>query len=136
MSGDMPKGWALTTLAECLVDFRNGWTYDTRANDGSLPITRIETIANGEINYQRVGFTKADERIQAFRLRRNDILFSHINSVEHIAKVAIKNDDADLYHGMNLMRLRPGDRVVPGFLFARLQSEETKFTSAPHVRGQ
>jgi len=126
MSSEMPEGWEAVSLSECLDDFRNGWTYDTRATDGSLPITRIETIAKGDINYDRVGLTKPDERIEAFRLRRNDILFSHINSVEHIAKVAIKRDDKQLYHGMNLMRLRPSGRVVPDFLFARLQSHETR----------
>lgn len=126
MLGDAPQGWEVVSLSECLDDFRNGWTYDTRATDGSLPITRIETIATGNINYDRVGLTKPDERIEAFRLRRDDILFSHINSVEHIAKVAIKRDDKQLYHGMNLMRLRPSSRVVPDFLFARLQSHETR----------
>lgn len=120
------KEWQNVTLADCLDDFRNGWTYDTRANDGKLPITRIETISTGEIDYARVGFAQEDVRIEAFRLQRNDILFSHINSVEHIAKVAMKRDDSVLYHGMNLMRLRPNQRVEPEFLFAQLQLTKTR----------
>lgn len=121
-----PEGWDQVTLADCLDDFRNGWTYDTRAVGGALPITRIETISSGDIDYRKVGFAQADHRIEAFRLRKDDILFSHINSVEHIAKVAMKRDDAVLYHGMNLMRLRPNHRVDPEFLFARLRSNETR----------
>jgi type I restriction enzyme S subunit len=126
MSVEGPEGWEVVCLADCLDDFRNGWTYDARGPDGSLPVTRIETIANGVINYERVGLALPDDRIQPFRMRRDDILFSHINSVEHIAKVAIKRDDKLLYHGMNLMRLRASDRIVPEFLFARLQSRETR----------
>jgi type I restriction enzyme S subunit len=38
----------------------------------------------------------------------------------------MKRDDATLFHGMNLMRLRPNGRVDPEFLFARLQSGETR----------
>ena len=126
MSSELPEGWQDVSLSDCLEDFRNGWTYDTRALDGTMPITRIETISNGEIDYDRIGFAQPDGRIEAFRLRPNDILFSHINSVEHIAKVAIKHDDRPLYHGMNLMRLRPNGQVVPHFLFARLQSEKAR----------
>ena len=125
-NSDIPEGWREVVLSDCLADFRNGWTYDTRALDGTMPITRIETISNGVIDYGRIGFAQLDDRIEAFKLDRNDILFSHINSVEHIAKVAIKVDDRPLYHGMNLMRLRPNERVVPEFLFARLQSEQTR----------
>lgn len=121
-----PEGWNRVTLADCLDDFRNGWTYDARAIGGTLPITRIETISNGDIDYEKVGLAQPDHRMEAFRLRKNDILFSHINSVEHIAKVAMKRDDAVLYHGMNLMRLRPNHRVDPEFLFARLRSNETR----------
>ncbi|OBQ97485.1 restriction endonuclease subunit S [Mesorhizobium sp. AA23] len=126
MSCEVPEGWLEIPLSDCLEDFRNGWTYDTRALDGTVPMTRIETISSGQIDYDRIGFAQPDERIEAFKLRRNDILFSHINSVEHIAKVAIKKDERALYHGMNLMRLRPNAQVVPHFLFARLQSDETR----------
>lgn len=126
MSVEMPEGWQDVSLEDCLYDLRNGWTYDTRATNGTLPITRIETISNGQIDYARVGYATADDRIEAFRLHENDILFSHINSVEHIGKVAIKSDARQLYHGMNLMRLRPNERVVPSFLFALLQSDKTR----------
>ncbi len=126
MSSDLPEDWREIALSDCLEDFRNGWTYDTRATDGLMPITRIETISNGIIDYNRVGFARPDDRLEPFRLHRNDILFSHINSVEHIAKVAIKDDDRALYHGMNLMRLRPNEKVEPRFLYARLQSDATR----------
>lgn len=125
-SEKLPDGWREVLLSDCLADFRNGWTYDTRASNGTLPITRIETISKGVIDYDRIGLAQVDPRIEAFKITRNDILFSHINSVEHIAKVAIKEDDRLLYHGMNLMRLRPNETIVAGFLLARLQSDETR----------
>ena len=83
-------------------------------------ITRIETIADGSINPERVGyfFLSDDDKIK-FSIKEGDILFSHINSPVHIWKVAIstKNYD-DLFHGMNLLLLRGNNKLLdPFFLF-------------------
>ena len=83
-------------------------------------ITRIETIADGSINPERVGyfFLSDDDKIK-FSIKEGDILFSHINSPVHIWKVAIstKNYD-DLFHGMNLLLLRGNKKLLdPFFLF-------------------
>ena len=83
-------------------------------------ITRIETIADGSINPERVGyFLLSDDDKIKFSIKEGDILFSHINSPVHIWKVAIstKNYD-DLFHGMNLLLLRGNKKLLdPFFLF-------------------
>ena len=51
---------------------------------------------------------------------------SHINSVRHIGKVARKQDDRPLIHGMNLMLLRFCCHVDASFGFALLEWDRTK----------
>jgi type I restriction enzyme S subunit len=55
---------------------------------------------------------------------RGDILFSHINSVDHIGKVAFYIGEPPLYHGMNLLLLRAGSSLDSQFLFYWLGSHK------------
>ena len=80
-------------------------------------ISRIETIASGEFNLDRVGYAELDEKEKAkYRLKKGDILFSHINSAPHVGKTAIVNVDADVYHGVNLLLLRPTPAISNDYL--------------------
>lgn len=114
--------WPKVRLGEILLFLRNGTTAHQSSVPTSYPVTRIETIAGGEINWSRVGYLQSpDER---YRLQHGDVLFSHINSGAHMGKVALFADDLPLYHGMNLMLLRPdGMRADPRFVYRVLASE-------------
>jgi type I restriction enzyme S subunit len=88
-----------------------------KSGDG-LPITRIETISNSSIDPQRVGFAGLEEAdSKDWFLKHGDILFSHINSVEHIGKCAVYEGSPEkLVHGMNLLCLRPDSKqLIPEF---------------------
>lgn len=56
--------------------------------------------------------------IAEYKLLPGDILFSHINSEEHLGKTAIFNDkNRFLLHGMNLLLIRPNQNIIfPEFL--------------------
>ncbi len=71
-------------------------------------ITRIETISSWSINEEKVWyFNLTNDEKKKYQINKWDILFSHINSVEHIWKIAIaKKDYLDLFHWMNLLLLR------------------------------
>ena len=73
-----------------------------------LPITRIETIADGTINPAKVGFADLEEsECTDWLLQVGDILISHINSTKHLGKCAIyEGNPPALIHGMNLLALR------------------------------
>jgi len=76
-------------------------------SNGMLPISRIETIWDGVIDFERVKYaqvTKAE--IDKYALQSGDILFSHINSPAHIGKTAIYRSDQTLIHGINLLLIR------------------------------
>ena len=79
--------WVQFKLGEIFSKISNGLTYDTNAEEG-LPVTRIETTTNGKINYEKVGWAPNNYNTKRFSLCYGDILYSHINSLEHIGRVA------------------------------------------------
>jgi type I restriction enzyme S subunit len=108
---------------------RNGTTSSQNTDGIGLPVTRIETIRDGVIDPQRVRYVQLPEQeIERWRLREGDILFSHINSVDHIGKTAIYRGSPEiLIHGMNLLLLRPdGNRVDPEYLLSVLRAAPTR----------
>lgn len=73
-----------------------------------MPITRIETISNSEIDKNKLGYANiTDEQFQDYYLQNGDILMSHINSLSHLGKTAlVSNITENIIHGMNLLLLR------------------------------
>lgn len=95
-------------LPEFFEFIRNGMSVKQDKDGDGLPITRIETIANGTIDEKRFGFAGLQKsEVSKWLLKKGDILFSHINSVEHVGKCAIFDLDVDVVHGMNLLCFRP-----------------------------
>jgi type I restriction enzyme, S subunit len=100
---------------------RNGMSVRQDKSGNGLPITRIETISVGVVDPTRVGFAELrEEDCRDWLLQPGDILFSHINSVEHVGKCAIYEGAPEkLVHGMNLLCLRCDQRqILP--IFAKL----------------
>ena len=88
-----------------------------------LKVSRIETISGHKVNMERIGYVAPFDSSENYRLRIGDILFSNINSVEYIGNTAFIDKDYDLYHGMNLLRLTPNDKVVmPFYLYLLLNT--------------
>lgn len=74
---------------------------------------------------ERVGYVAPFESSENYRLQVGDILFSNINSVEYIGNTAFIDKDYNLYHGMNLLRLIPNDKVVmPFYLYLLLNTNK------------
>ena len=87
---------------------RNGLNCKQTKSGVGSPVSRIETISDGTVNFGRVGYASISHEEKAkYRLRQGDILFSHINSAIHVGKIAIMEEDFELYHGVNLMLVRP-----------------------------
>ena len=111
---------------DAVLEFaRNGLSVKQSKGAGGLPITRIETISDGSINPEKVGFAGLnDDDAHGKFLKDGDILFSHINSVDHIGKCAIYNGKpAKLVHGMNLLNLRCARELVdPDYLLCAMKS--------------
>jgi type I restriction enzyme, S subunit len=93
---------------------RNGMSIKQDKSGEGLPITRIETIANAQIDSLRVGYAGLKENdCLDWIMEPGDILFSHINSVEHIGKCAVYHGAPEkLVHGMNLLCLRCDNSIL------------------------
>lgn len=105
---------------------RNGMNVKQDKSGEGLPITRIETISSATIDAQRVGFAALrEEDCKSWLLERGDILFSHINSVEHIGKCAVYQGTPEkLVHGMNLLCLRcDQNKLLPEFAKYLIRSQ-------------
>ena len=115
--------WEKTSIGECFSKVENGLTYDTD-NTSGVPVTRIETISDKSINYDRVGHPNIDDKISKYELQYGDVLFSHINSLKHIGKTAFYDAAQPLYHGMNLILLRAKKSLDSKFLYYTLNTHK------------
>jgi type I restriction enzyme S subunit len=114
--------WKTVSLGDCLDKMNNGFVYKP-VDSGSISVTRIETISSGKIDYSRIGYADPSPEITKFKMIKGDILYSHINSIEHIGKVALYQEEAELYHGMNLLLLRVSKCSSEFFIYYILTSD-------------
>jgi len=124
--------WVERKLGE-VCDISSGIMGDTSLSDGNYKITRIETISDGEINKNRIGYCnkKPDS---CYLLHKGDILYSNINSLKHIGKVAIFGEEDKLYHGINLLRLVVKNNLyVSDFIYQQLNTEKKKNWAKAHA---
>jgi len=107
-------------LKDITEHVRNGKSIKNSSDGVGLPITRIETISDGNFNQEKLGYggVKDQDKIRDYWLRDGDILMSHINSPKHLGKSAIFNHNGlDIIHGMNLLCIRPKkDDIIPEYL--------------------
>ena len=113
----MKKGWKIATLGDVLAVLKNGVNCKQDKSGKGQRISRIESIASATFDMNRVGYASLSEaERKKYRLERGDILFSHINSAIHVGKTATFDIDEDVYHGVNLLLMRPKAEVASGFL--------------------
>lgn len=120
--GIIPQEWEVKFLGDLLSRCANGLTYDVSITSG-IPVTRIETISTGEINYAKVGYITNESGYEIFRMQKGDILYSHINSLSQIGKVAYYKGDKEIYHGMNLLLLRANESLDKQYLYYTLLTD-------------
>lgn len=119
------EGWERSILSDQLELIRNGYSGKQIGQVTNFPVSRIETISNGIIDQSKVGYVNFIP--DSYLLKPGDILFSNINSLKHIGKVAQVSDEIRLFHGMNLLVLRPVKQVDNKFLFYKLVNSKTWF---------
>ncbi|MGT2910788.1 restriction endonuclease subunit S [Streptococcus cameli] len=128
---DFDKDWDKKKIKEVFY-VSSGFTGDSSLNDGKYYITRIETIADGKVNIDKLGFSNILPN-ENYKLNRGDILYSNINSISHIGKVALFNVDKIIYHGINLLRLVHKSQFNAEFLFYQLNTDEKRAWARSHA---
>lgn len=125
-----------TPLGIALESIRNGMNVKQDKSGEGIPVTRIETISNSEVNASRVGYANLSyDDCKEWLLEPGDILFSHINSVEHVGKCAIyRGSPKTLAHGMNLLRLRCAPNIAyPDYIVRVVRSPLVRSRMLPFV---
>ena len=106
----------MARLEDVFSVIRNGASIKQTDGAGGLPITRIETISNREVDRNKFGYAGIKDigKYHEYILRDGDILMSHINSEKHLGKVALykKQGNEIIIHGMNLLMLRANESLV------------------------
>ncbi|MCE2579476.1 restriction endonuclease subunit S [Komagataeibacter sp. FNDCR1] len=125
--------WKFTTLDSLTDQINNGLNYDSKTTSG-LPVTRIETISLGKIDFSKIGYAPDNDKTRNFKLESGDILYSHINSIDHIGKVSYYNHEKDLYHGMNLLNIRTNKKNSSCYLYYIFQSHIGKKFAVTHAK--
>ena len=104
-NGNDYPNWEEKKLGDIVQSISNGISINQNFDKIGYKVTRIETISEAKINLKRIGYITTDKNIKEYKLNIGDLLFSNINSVEHIGKLAYVDKDYNLYHGMNLLRI-------------------------------
>ncbi len=111
------EGWIRTNIDKIIETIKNGTTSKQNKETIGKKITRIETIASGVFNFEKVGYCSLNNsEKQKYKLKKGDILFSHINSPPHVGKTAILNSETEIYHGTNLILIRPKTFICSRYL--------------------
>lgn len=108
--------WPMVELKEIFIEIKNGKNVKQFNDNGKYKVSRIQTIADGTVNLEKTKNTNDKVNENDF-LREGDILFSHINSFEHLAKTALFGKcEEKVVHGANLIRLRPDfSKILPKY---------------------
>jgi len=125
----MREDWTECILDDLLVLMTNGSSAKQFEEEIGLPISRIETIWDEKIDFERVKYIKESEPdfIEKYQILKNDILLSHINSDSHLGKTAIyKNENKVFIHGINLLKLRPSPEINADFLLHQFRFKKIK----------
>ena len=112
--------WEEKELGEVLKSISNGLSLQQNSLKKGFKVTRIETISDKKINIEKVGYIDTKQDLSDYKLVIGDILFSNINSLEHIGKSVIVDKDYNLYHGMNLLRLVVTSSNIPKFVYYQI----------------
>lgn len=113
----MKNGWQTSTLGEVLAVLRNGVNCKQDKSGNGDKISRIESIADASFDVGKVGYSKLSENDkERYHLQQGDILFSHINSAVHVGKTAIFDCEGPVYHGVNLLLMRPKNIITSAYL--------------------
>ena len=117
----MKQGWEIKTIADVCTFIKNGANIKQERGAGGVPITRIETLSGGAFNRDRLGYANlaTPDKYLSYVLEYGDLLFSHINSKTYIGRtvVYVPENDEQIIHGMNLLRLKLDFDLMSPFFF-------------------
>lgn len=125
---EVPENWCWLYLGALLTEIKNGTTIKQDKSGEGYSVTRIESLQNQTIDFNRLGTIVDSNTIKETDwYQAGDIAMSHINSAEHVGKTAMITENMlPLVHGMNLLRLRFYKCCLPRYFQYFTQSYQYK----------
>ncbi len=115
--------WPRSKLSDIFIEIKNGKNVKQTDEPIGHKVSRIQTIAKGIVNLDAVKWSTDDVNENDY-LQKGDILFSHINSIDHLAKTALFESKEKVIHGSNLLRLRPDtSKIIPEYALYVFKSD-------------
>jgi type I restriction enzyme M protein len=117
--------WPMILINNICTEIRNGVNVEQKDDSGKYRVSRIQTISDWVFDLKKTKWTD-DEPKESDFLQEGDVLLSHINSIEHLAKSAIFTGITEkVVHGVNLIKFRPNKNLVnPYFLYLLMSSSD------------
>jgi type I restriction enzyme S subunit len=133
--GEVPEHWEVSRFRRLVKSIQNG-TSSTQVDEiqDMIPVTRIETISKGKVDFERIGYVEPFEAFERYRLNIGDLLLSHINSLSMIGNCAIFESKSPLFSGMNLLRIVPNSLAFPKWLWYFVISDRFKKTLSSRAK--
>ena len=123
---DLARKWRRVRLAAVLREAQGGFACGQRDPQGVIQLRMNNVNDRGQFEWSSFIRVPADSRtLEAYRLRRGDVLFNNTNSVELVGKSAMFEDYGEpIVFSNHFTRLRTmeGD-LTPGFLALWLQAQ-------------
>lgn len=115
--GPMPESWDVASIGDVAMKTQYGLSVRGQPS-GTYPILRMNCQEAGKVHYRNLQFVELDlASFEAFRLNRGDLLFNRTNSIEHVGRMAIVEDERPAVFASYLVRLAVDDRrCLPRFL--------------------
>ena len=134
---EVPDGWCWAKINDVTEFIKNGAQIKQFKGASGIPITRIETISNSELDMARMGYANITNgaEYKDYYIKDGDILMSHINSRAHIGKCALCNvGENQIIHGMNLLRIRCSKQILPEYMVHYFRSSTFYNLIEPHIK--
>lgn len=119
----------LHNFGDIIEHIQNGASNKQNDEGIGYPCVRIETLQNSQIDINRIKHIDLNDKdFQKYRLENGDLLFNHINSIEHVGKVALfEGQIENLVLGINVLRIKLAEtKANPRYIFFLLQSKFIK----------
>jgi type I restriction enzyme S subunit len=117
--GDIPSGWAWTTVGQLAVriDYGTSARCSAELKDG-VPVLRMGNIQDGELDFSDLKYLPNDHsEIENLLLLDGDILFNRTNSTELVGKSAVfRSFSRPMIFASYLIRLRLSPFVDPRWI--------------------
>ncbi len=118
--GELPNGWALSTLGEVCTKPQYGWTTKANFGAGSIKLLRTSDITTGQIDWEGVPYcTTNPPDAEKYLIEPGDILISRAGSIgmSHLVTSTEKAVFASY-----LIRFRPREAFNKKYIFYFLES--------------